>query len=250
MSTSLTTDQIIASAPGAGIALEKRSIQMRMFKSKTNILKCVTDQIIVPLGQIAGVIYDVVEKPGTLPNGEAKTSLLALGDFQAINYETGEVLEAKAAYLPGYFAEALRSIFIKSGARVAEIGIEICAEPTGLDEKTNLPKSIPFAYGVKNLIARRAADPLEQLKRRMVAAGMLRLPAPPPVEAGSDELPLTERGEYWTPENGAQDLLTGSELAEADERATGADDETVTAALTSANAAVENRVAGRKGRAA
>lgn len=245
MSTALTTDQIMASAPGAAIALEKRSIQMRMFKSKEAVGKCVKEQIIVPLGQIAGVIYDVVEKPGMLPGGEPKTSLLAMGDFQAINYATGEVFEAKAAYLPGYFAEALRSIFVRANARVAEIGIEICIEPTGLDNM-GMPKSIPFAYGVKNLIARRAADPLEQLKRRMVAGGMLRLPAPPPVEAGSDKLPLTDRGEYWTAENGAEDLALTDQSVDNEPPA----DDEATAALAAANTTVENRVAGRKGRAA
>lgn len=245
MSISLTTDQIMASAPGAAIALEKRSIQMRMFKNRDAIIKCVKEQVIVPLGQIAGVIYDMVEKPGTLPDGTAKTSLLAMGDFQAINYATGEIFEAKAAYLPGYFAEALRSIFVRANARVAEIGIEICLEPTGLDNM-GMPKSIPFAYGVKNLIARRAADPLEQLKRRMVAGGMLRLPAPPPVEAGSDKLPLTDRGEYWTAENGAEDLTLTDQSVDNEPPA----DDDATAALAAANAAVENRVAGRKGRAA
>lgn len=235
MSNSLTTEQVVQSAPGKDLAVEKRSIQMRMFKSKTNIKLCVDQQIIVPLGQIAGVIYDVVEKPGTLPNGEPKTSLLALGDFQAVNYETGEVTEAKAAYLPGYFAEALRALFVRAGAKVIQCGIEVVAEPTGLDEKTNLPKSIPFAYGVRNLMARRADDPLEQVKRAMQGRNMLRLPVPEPVSE-QKALPLNERGEYFDP---AGDAYNGGMVDHIHDNGTQNDDDDAGAALAEANPAVD-----------
>lgn len=226
-STSLSTEQVIESAPGRDLAVEKRSIQMRQFKSKTNIAKCVRDQVIVPLGQIAGVIYDVIEKPGTLPNGEAKTSLLAMGDFQAVNYETGEVYEAHAAYLPGYFIEALNAIFRKARNGIVEVGIEIVAEPTGIDEKTNLPKAIPFAYGVRNLIARRADDPLEALKRRMLAGGMLRLPAPQTAPA---DVTIT------LPDTDTRRLVDASEAGNAGDD--GVSDEVMEAAA-GADAAVE-----------
>lgn len=232
-------------APGANVAVERRSIQMRQFKTKTNIQTCVRDQVIVPLGQIAGVIYDVIEKPGTLPNGEPKTSLLALGDFQSVCYETGEVMEAKAAYLPGYFAEALHAIMSKAtNSSTVEIGIEIVAEPTGLDEKTGLPKSIPFAYGVKNLIARRAEDPLERLKRRMAKSGMLRLPTPAPAAQTEETLTLPghviEAGEYMDPDTGELVDLT---LADASGNAEMTDADREAAAQ---NAALETRPTGGK----
>lgn len=199
MGTTLTTEEVIGSAPGKDLGVEKRSIQMRMFKSPTNIKTCVNRQIIVPLGQIAGAIYEVVEKPGTLPDGTAKTSLLAMGEFEAVNYETGEVVQSFAAYLPGYFIEALRSAMRSGGGKMIMIGIEIVAEPTGLDDKTGLPKGIPFAYGVRNLMGRRADSPLEQVKRRMKAMSMLRLPEPVEApEAAVLQLPADSTGALET----------------------------------------------------
>lgn len=180
----LTTTEVIESSPGRDVAVERRSIQMRQFKTKTNILACVRDQVVVPLGQIAGSILEIQEKPGTLPNGEPKTSLLAIGEFEAICYETGEVMTAYAAYLPGYFAQALKVNLENGRGGMIGIGIEIVAEPTGLDEKTGLAKAIPFAYGVRNLLGRRADSPLEDVKRRMASKGMLKLSPPqaPPVK--------------------------------------------------------------------
>jgi hypothetical protein len=176
----LTTDEVIQQAPGRDVAVEARSLQMRHFKSKTNIMKCVQTQTIVPLGQIVGVVYDVIEKPGRLPDGTPKTSLLVYGAFEALAYESGEIKQSNAAYLPEYFAKALQVALSKGPAGASiQIGIEVVAEPTGLDEKTGLPRVVPFSYGVKNLIARRADDPIEEVKRRM--GNRLRLPAPAPL---------------------------------------------------------------------
>jgi hypothetical protein len=215
----LTTEQVMEAAPGRNVAVEKRSIQMRTFKSPTNIKMCVDRQVIVPLGQIAGAVYDVVEKPGTLPDGTAKTSLLAQGEFEAVNYETGEVTQAFAAYLPGYFAEALKAGLAKTNGGVLQIGIEVVAEPTGLDPKTNMPKGIPFAYGVRNLMGRRADSPLEDVKRRLAKLNMLRLTPPQTIDTTEPVmLPKDANGEMEAVASGEdtaeQPPLPGTEPAQ------------------------------------
>lgn len=194
------TREIIANAPGAAAATSKRSLQMRQFKTKNNIAYCVKNQVIVPLGQIVGHVYDMVIKTGSLPDGTPKDSVFALGDFQATVYETGEILEANGAYLPGYYAEALKAALTRGAASNLGIvfGIEIVAEPTGLDEKTGLPRSIPFAYGVRNLIARQPDSPLEMVKRQMAKAGALRLPPPAPLEARAPVMLPSRAGEAPT----------------------------------------------------
>jgi hypothetical protein len=93
-------------------------------------------------------------------------------------YESQEITTANAAYLPEYFCKALHVALTKGGpSSTIQIGIEVVAEPTGLDPATNLPKGIPFSYGIRNLIARRADDPLNEVKRAM--GNKLRLPPPP-----------------------------------------------------------------------
>lgn len=186
----LTTEQVMAQAPGVGIAVEKRSLQMRYFKTKTNIATCVRTQKIVPLGQIVGLVYSIVEKPGTLPNGEKKTSLLAYGQFESLAYETGEINQAMAAYLPDYFCQALKAALEKGAGGVIELGIEIVAEPTGLNPDTGLPIGTAFSYGVRNLRSRRADDPLELVKRQL--GTRLRLPVAEPVAEDARMIALPE----------------------------------------------------------
>jgi len=180
------TQQVIEQAPGAHLAVMKRSLQMRQFKTKSNVLHCVQNQVIVPLGQIVGVGYQAIDKEGALPDGTLKTSVLIMGDFEGTVYETGEVITAAAAYLPGYFADAIKAALTAGQpGRPVQFAIEIVAEPTGIDEKTGLPKGIPFAYGIRNLIARQAENPLEAMKRQLQKSNMLRLPPPVPLPRAS-----------------------------------------------------------------
>src|SRR5262249_14325873 len=128
-------------------------------------------------GQIVGAIYTIKEKMGTLPNGDPKLSLLAIGDFEATDYATGEVWTSTAAYLPNYLLETFKSILEHPASTGSvEFEIEIVIEPTG--------KQIPFAYVVRNLIQRRADSAVNRMKLALQASNRLRLPAPTPM---SDE---------------------------------------------------------------
>lgn len=150
----------------------KRSIQMKMFLSpalKKQLLGMDANQSI-PLGQIVGEIFSVKEKPGTLPDGTPKMSLLALGDFEGMVYETGEVFTSAAAYLPGYYLEVVEAMLKSSGSQSIVFGIEVVGVNTG--------KSIPYAYEVTNLARRRPDNPINALKLEMAKAGRLRLPTP------------------------------------------------------------------------
>ncbi len=122
------------------------------------------------LGQIIGVVFDVQEKEGTLPDGSKKMSLLAIGDFEAVNYATGEVVNSGAAYLPGYFADTLKGYQKATSGQPVELAVEIILTPTG--------KPIPTAYEVRPLIKRPADSPLNRIKESLQAAGRLRLPPP------------------------------------------------------------------------
>jgi hypothetical protein len=163
----------------------KRSLQMKMFASpklKKEVVSVVyadaNDQVGrqkypkgIAGGQVVGNIWEIKEKVGQLPDGTSKMSLLAIGEFEAVSYETGEVFNSTAAYLPGYYLETVKSMMEKGGAEAIVCALEIVLVPTG--------KSVPFAYEVRNLITRRPDNPINRLKAEMQAAGRLRL-APPP----------------------------------------------------------------------
>jgi len=149
------------------------------------------DKFIYPkglaVGQIVGEIFDVKEKLGTLPSGEVKSSLLAIGSFEAVVYETGEVMESTAAYLPGYYLDTVKSM-LDRGANAIAFAVEILLVPTG--------KSIPLAYEVKNLIRRRPDNVINKLKAEMASANMLRLPPPEKVAAADPDEVLAIEAQY------------------------------------------------------
>ena len=149
----------------------KRSLQMKMFASQRDKNAVAHSGKEMPLGQIVGVIFDVKKKIGTLPDGTQKESRLAIGDFEAMVYKTGEVYNSTAAYLPDYFLETVESILEKSNEGAVMCAIELVLVPTG--------KSIPVAYEVKNLAVRRPENPINILKAELANAGRLRLPPPP-----------------------------------------------------------------------
>lgn len=187
-------------------AVEKRSIQMKQFRDNDALKRCVAEQQAIALGQIIGHAFEVVMKKGQLPDGSLSESPFIVGDFEAVKYKTGEVMSASGAYLPRYFAETIQAA-LKKGAGASHgiaFAIEIVVEPTGKsqtgvapDGVTTVPIGIPYAYGVKRLIERRPDNPIEQMKRALLAQGTLRLPAPKqadPMALGTD-LPEPEGGE-------------------------------------------------------
>ena len=170
-----TTSDQASVVPLAEQATLKRSIQNKQFATADDKAEVAFKKISKTLGQIVGQVFMIKEKTGELPSGEVKTSLLAIGDFEAVNYATGEVITSTSWYGPGYFMETLQS-FKEAGAQAIDVAVEIVLVPTG--------KSIPVAYEVRPLIARRPENKLNQLKLELQRAGRLRLPAPTPQTAG------------------------------------------------------------------
>lgn len=144
--------------------------------------------VIRPLGQVVGVIYEVNPMTGKLPDGSQKEGLVAIGDFEAVIYRTGEIFETSTAYFPKYFLEHAKATLDKTGVAALEFAIEILLVPTG--------KEIPVAYEVRNLRSRAAESPVNKLKAELAAKGILRLSPPVPVQlpapTGELEQPVIE----------------------------------------------------------
>ena len=88
------------------------------------------------LGQVAGEIFKVDEREGQLRDGTPTKSVIAIGEFEAANYKSGEVIESYTAYLPKYYLETCK-LALEAGAKSVPFAIEIVLTPTG--------KSIPTA---------------------------------------------------------------------------------------------------------
>lgn len=166
----------------------KRSIQMSFFAKPSDHLKvglAYSDDASATkgdvgksskvLGQIVGYIGAVDQREGVLPNGEPSTSLVAIGEFEAVAYaKPDEVVQSLAAYLPRYYLESAAAA-LRNGVAGIELAVEIVLVPTG--------KGVPTAYEVRNLIQREVDSPIERMKRKLAAANRLRLPPPSaPVE--------------------------------------------------------------------
>lgn len=187
--TEPTASQLASVAPTEGTL--KRSIQMKMFGSKEDRLKAQVAfeakdsptfqdaaKSSITVGAIVGVVYDVKEQQGTLPNGEVKMSLLSIGDFEATNYETGEIWNSTSCYLPDYIARTFKSALDKGG-QACEFAYEVVIVPTG--------KGVPIAYEVRPLIQRQADNPINRMKLQLQKVGRLGK-LPPPQAAGSAQL--------------------------------------------------------------
>lgn len=149
-----------------------RFISMKNFATKKIQLTCQTENRPIPVGRVLGVVHEIETKTGALPTGEVKESKIAHGEFQSVNLDTGEVLEAMSIYLPKYFAEAIERHMRVAKVQTVPFAIEIDCRPTGA--------TIPFAYEVRNLLKKPVDHPLEQMKRALLASGesLKGLPAP------------------------------------------------------------------------
>jgi len=174
------TSEIASVAPTA--ANLKRSINMKWFTEGHGAVK---EEIALAqaqnkpkaeqekvLGQIVGVIGQVTENTFEGKDGTVQSVLVAQGEFEAINYATGESIESPAANLPRYYLEGVRAQ-LQQGA-VVLVAVEIVLVATG--------KSIPIAYEVRNLIQRKADSPINRIKAELKNAGRLRLSAPAEVK--------------------------------------------------------------------
>lgn len=174
-------------------ATMRRAIQMKMFTNKTQqaevaLAKEKTPDDIgtwqIAVGQIVGRVYEVNTRTFEV-NGEPQARIYAVGEFEAVNYATGEVMESTIADLPSYYLEGIRGALARNNGAAVLLGVEIVLAATG--------KSIPYAYEVRNLVPREADSPLNRIKALIASKGKLRLPPPvaleaidPPVEDDDD----------------------------------------------------------------
>lgn len=212
----MTTEPSISeqASVATNVAAMKRGLRMSWFADKKDHLKVGlafedgplkgnVEKCTLVLGQIIGVIFAVEERTFTGADGEVATQLVALGDFEAVKYETGESASMGTASLPRYYLEGIRAALSKDVVTAVNFAIEISLVPTG--------KQVPTAYEVKNLIPREADSPLNTLKRKLAAANRLRLSPPedvPAIEQGADMI----EGDYNEKENVPSETDQGVEL--------------------------------------
>ena len=182
MATAKETQSISQQASVAPeAARQKRGLRMSWFADKADHLKVGlafeqgdskgdVEKCALVCGQVVGVIYDVEERTFATNDGEVATSLVAVGDFEAAKYSTGEVVSVTSMGLPKYYLEAARAALGKSQSEAMMFAIEVALVPTG--------KQVPTAWEIKNLIPREVNSPINELKRRLASAGRLRLPPP------------------------------------------------------------------------
>jgi hypothetical protein len=159
-----------ATPAAAAPITEKRAIRMAEFNSK-EAQAAATLGNKTSLGQIVGIAYSTMEKVSTLADGSGKSSTLLLGQFEAVNFKTGEVMQSGAAYLPQYFADQIKAQIDAAKGGVS-FAIEIVLEPNPRENA-----GIKFQYAVSNLLPPSPNDPLQELKRRAMGSGRLRLTA-------------------------------------------------------------------------
>lgn len=146
-----------------------RFLSMKDFADKKAIAKCVAESVEVEMGQIIGHVTHVTTKEGTLPNGDPKVSYAAHGEFEAVNTNTGELLNSGTIYLPDYYARELAHALEATSGNVL-FGVRLSVRPTG--------KTIPYSWNVTNVTGIARSAPLEGLKRLMHRQGVLKV-APP-----------------------------------------------------------------------
>jgi hypothetical protein len=157
---------------------------MKSFRDADVIKSCITENKTIPVGQIIGHVTAVKEKIGTTPDGSQKISWVALGEFEAVVYKTGEVITSGAIYLPNYYALELQAAIGTGATQDGNVlfGVEVSVAPTG--------KMIPYAWEVQNITGMARSKPLEQLKRFLSQKGLLRLPAPVTLDQAAIAAPV------------------------------------------------------------
>jgi hypothetical protein len=146
------------------------------------------------VGQVIGQIFDVQEREGQLRDGTPTKSLLAIGEFEAAVYSTGEIMESYTAYLPKYFLETCKAALDSQQVKAIPLAIEIVLTPTG--------KPIPTAYEIRNLMRKRPDSVMNQIKAELQGMSRLRVSgpvaAPAPAVLGiedASDLPAIENGD-------------------------------------------------------
>lgn len=163
----------------APIAQEVRAIGTQTFRTKKAIANAIAkteNDGRTALGQVFGAVMGYNEKVTNQKDGTVSKSYQFLGQFEAVSFETGEIIKSGMCYLPSYFADTIRAYIerlSKSGSAAGlEFAIEIGMEP---NPRSKEGEGVAYQYYVKNLIPPAQNDPLEALKRRVPKA-VLKLP--------------------------------------------------------------------------
>lgn len=150
-----------------------RFLSMKDFRDQTAIKKCIAESVEVKMGQIVGHVTSVTAKDTVMKDGSSKVSYAAHGAFEAVNYHTGEAMEAGVIYLPDYFAKELQEA-LKAHKGNILFGVELTVRPTG--------QTIPYSWNLRNITGLARSNPLEGLKRLMQKTGALDQRMTPPMD--------------------------------------------------------------------
>ena len=127
------------------------------------------------VGQMIGIAFSAKRQTVKSPDGQESESIKLLGDFEATRYFDNSVRKANVMYLPHYMAELVEERLKTKGGSV-QMAFNIRLVSTH--------KAIPVTWEVESAMEREYDDPLEAIKRRLQAAGTLKLPAPVAAPAG------------------------------------------------------------------
>ncbi len=135
----------------------------------------------MPLGKLFGHALGfeetVLDPDVPQPANKKGPSILLLGQFKGLCYETGELKEAAGAYVPNYFRKMVQGQIeaARATGQGALFAIEMGVELTG--------RTIPFAWVVTNLVPDDAASPMGQLEAKLGNLGI-------PLISGPDNKPI------------------------------------------------------------
>ena len=106
-----------------------------------------------------------------------------VGQFKAINPDTGEVSEAAQLFLPDVALVPIQVALAANGNQAVSFAIDVFAQRS----KNTKPGGSPYEYSFAHILPPAEDDPVKRLEERMREAGALKLAAPPapaPAPAG------------------------------------------------------------------
>lgn len=180
----MAQSQPVEQTPQNGVAPNEDEIDHANYKNKITIsqiggnpTRAKSEKKRVAVCQIYGIATGL--KAVDAPNGD--TFIAILGNFEAVNMETGDVYRSGTMYLPSGFHEVIQSQLEslaenregRSDKPQVEFALAIDAEPA------NNPSG--YSYVARSLVPPAKADPLSALRAQAHKA------LPPPVRQLTDQ---------------------------------------------------------------
>lgn len=136
------------------IGWKRDAVQEAVIKAKKEIQLCT----------VMGVVNGV--KPGSTDKGDfAKL----VGDFKAVNLETGEAFTSQACILPNFIGDGVAAAIMRPNAESVQFALTIGAKP---DEKS----VTGYVFTAQSLIPPSESSPLAMLEKTLAEQKLL--PAP------------------------------------------------------------------------